>query len=72
MASWHPRAPHSQFTNKLVAETHRVVMNEARDKLRAVFTNPVAKSPQDSTKHFENDTKLWREVIDSAKLKFDN
>ena len=54
---------------KLVAVTRHVVLNEARDKLRSIFTNPVAKTPDDSARHIESDLKLWRTVIVSAKLK---
>jgi tripartite-type tricarboxylate transporter receptor subunit TctC len=55
--------------DKLVAETRRVVLNEGRDKLRSIFTNPVAKTPEESARHIESDLKLWRNVIDTAKLK---
>jgi hypothetical protein len=43
-----------------------------RGKLRGMFTNPVGKTPQDTTRHIENDMKVWKDVIDAAQLKFGN
>ena len=35
-----------------------------------MFTISVGMTPADSARHIENDLKVWKDVVDTAKLKF--
>ena len=66
-----PAGTPKPIVDRLVAELRHVVLNtEARGKLRNLFTIPVGKTPADTVSHIENDLKTWKDVIDTAKLKF--
>ena len=59
--------------DKLATELRHIVLNtEVKDKLRGLYTNPVGKTPKETTRHIENDLKVWKDVIDKAQLKFGN
>lgn len=68
-----PAGTPKPVVDKLTTELRHVVLNtEAKGKLRGMFTNPVGKTPEDTRLHIENDMKVWKAVIDAAKLKFGN
>jgi tripartite-type tricarboxylate transporter receptor subunit TctC len=59
--------------DKVATELRHIVLNtEVKDKLRGLYTNPVGKTPEETTRHIENDLKVWKDVIDKAQLKFGN
>ena len=66
-----PAGTPQPIVDRLVAELRHVVLEtDAREKLKGMFTIPVGMTPADSARHIENDLKVWKEVIDTAKLKF--
>jgi tripartite-type tricarboxylate transporter receptor subunit TctC len=68
-----PAGTPQPIVDRLAAELRHIVLDtEVRSKLRGMFTNPVGKTPQDTTRHIENDMKVWKDVIDTAQLKFGN
>jgi tripartite-type tricarboxylate transporter receptor subunit TctC len=68
-----PAGTPKPIADKLATELRDIVLNtEVKGKLRGMFTNPVGKTPEQTTQHIENDLKVWRAVIDAAKLKFGN
>jgi tripartite-type tricarboxylate transporter receptor subunit TctC len=61
------------IADRLATELRHVVLDtEVNGKLRGMFTNPVGKTPGETTRHIENDLKVWKGVIDTAQLKFGN
>jgi tripartite-type tricarboxylate transporter receptor subunit TctC len=68
-----PAGTPKPIADKLATELRQIVLNtEVNGKLRGMFTNPVGKTPEDTTRHIENDLKVWKNVIDTAQLKFGN
>jgi tripartite-type tricarboxylate transporter receptor subunit TctC len=68
-----PTGTPQPIADKLAVELRHVVLNtEVKDKLRGMFTNPVGKTPAETTRHIENDMTVWKDVIETAKLKFGN
>ena len=68
-----PAGTPQPIVDKLVTELRHVVLNApANEKLKAMFTIPVGKTPQDSVRHIETDLNIWKDVIDTAQLKFSN
>ena len=68
-----PAGTPQPVVDRLVTELRHVVLNtDVRDKLKAMFTLPVGKTPQQTVQHIENDLKVWKGVIDAAKLTFAN
>ena len=43
---------------------------DANEKLKKIFTTPVAKSPEDTTRQMASDLQMWKDVIAKANLKF--
>src|SRR4029079_7025762 len=68
-----PAGTPKPIADKLAAELHDIVLNtDVKGKLRGIFTNPIGKTPEQTTQHIENDQKVWRSVIEAAQLKFGN
>ena len=68
-----PTGTPQPIADKLAVELRHIVLNtEVKDKLRGMFTNPVGKTPAETTRHIENDMTVWKGVIETAKLKFGN
>jgi tripartite-type tricarboxylate transporter receptor subunit TctC len=68
-----PAGTPKPIADKLAAELHDIVLNtDVKGKLRGMFTNPIGKTPEQTTQHIENDQKVWRSVIEAAQLKFGN
>jgi tripartite-type tricarboxylate transporter receptor subunit TctC len=68
-----PAGTPKPVADKLATELRDIVLNsEVKGKLRGMFTNPVGKTPEQTTHHIENDLKVWKSVIDAANLKFGN
>jgi tripartite-type tricarboxylate transporter receptor subunit TctC len=61
------------ITDKLATELRHVVLQtEVNAKLRGMLTNPVSKTPAEIMRHIENDLRLWKDVIEKARLKLGN
>jgi tripartite-type tricarboxylate transporter receptor subunit TctC len=68
-----PAGTPQPIVDRLVTELRYVVLNApTNEKLKAMFTIPVAKTPQDTVRHIQTDLKIWKDVIDTAQLKFSN
>jgi len=68
-----PAGTPKPIADKLATELRDIVLNtEVKGKLRGMFTNPVGKTPEQTTRHIENDLEVWKSVIDAANLKFGN
>jgi tripartite-type tricarboxylate transporter receptor subunit TctC len=68
-----PAGTPKPIADKLANEMRDIVLNtEVKGKLRGMFTNPVGLTPAQTTQHIETDLKVWKSVIDAAKLKFGN
>ncbi len=68
-----PSGTPKPIADKLAAELRTIVLNtEVNGKLRGMFTNPVGKTPAETTRHIENDLAVWKDVIEKAQLKFGN
>ena len=66
-----PSATPQPVADRLSAELRHVVMNtDANEKLKKIFTTPVAKSPEDTTRQMASDLQMWKDVIAKANLKF--
>jgi tripartite-type tricarboxylate transporter receptor subunit TctC len=68
-----PAGTPKPVADRLATELRDIVLNsDVKAKLRGMFTNPVGKTPEQTTHHIENDLKVWKSVIDAANLKFGN
>ena len=68
-----PAGTPKPIADKLSSELRDIVLNtEVKGRLRGMFTNPVGKTPEETTSHIQNDLKVWKDVIDKAQLKFGN
>ena len=68
-----PAGTPKPIVDKLATELRNIVLNtDVRDKLKNMFTLPVGKTPAETARHIETDLALWKNVIDTAELKFDN
>jgi tripartite-type tricarboxylate transporter receptor subunit TctC len=68
-----PAGTPKPIADKLSSELRDIVLNtEVKGRLRGMFTNPVGKTPEETTSHIQNDMKVWKDVIDKAQLKFGN
>lgn len=66
-----PSGTPQPIVDKLSSELRYVVMNtDANERLKKIFTTPVAKSPKDTTHHMQSDLQMWKDVIARANLKF--
>ena len=77
IANWNgfflPAKAPRPIAERLTSEIREIVLNsDVKDKLRGMFTVPVAKSAADTTRHIETEMKVWKDVIAKARLKFDN
>jgi tripartite-type tricarboxylate transporter receptor subunit TctC len=68
-----PAGTPKPVADKLATEIRHIVLDtEVKDKLRAMFTDPVGKTPAQTLHHIENDLTTWKAVIEQANLKFGN
>jgi tripartite-type tricarboxylate transporter receptor subunit TctC len=68
-----PAGTPKPIADKLSTQLRDIVLNtEVKGRLRGMFTNPVGKTPEETTSHIQNDLKVWKDVIDKAQLKFGN
>jgi tripartite-type tricarboxylate transporter receptor subunit TctC len=66
-----PAGTPKPVADKLAKEIRHIVLDtEVKDKLRAMFTDPVGKTPAQTLHHIENDLTTWKAVIEQANLKF--
>jgi tripartite-type tricarboxylate transporter receptor subunit TctC len=66
-----PSATPQPIVDRLSAEIRHVVLNtEANERLKKIFTTPVARSPEDTTRQMASDLQMWKDVIAKANLKF--
>src|SRR5262249_36283526 len=77
IANWNgfflPAGTPQPIANRLTKEMREIVLNtEVKDKLRGMFTVPVGRSPADTSRHIEDEMKVWKAVIEKAQLKFAN
>ena len=77
IANWNgfflPAGAPRPIAERLTNEMREIILNsEVKNKLRGMFTVPVAKTSADSTRHIEAEMKVWKAVIENARLKFDN
>ena len=77
IANWNgfflPAGTPRPIAERLTSELREIILNtEVKDKLRGMFTVPVGKTSADTTRHIEDEMKVWKAVIDKAQLKFAN
>jgi tripartite-type tricarboxylate transporter receptor subunit TctC len=66
-----PAGTPQPIADRLAKEMREIVLNtEVKDKLRGMFTVPVGKTPAETARHIEAEMKVWKGVIEKARLKF--
>ena len=77
IANWNgffvPSGTPELVSDRLTRELRDIVLRtEVKDKLRGMFTVPVAKTPAETARHIDAEMKVWKAVIEMAQLKFAN
>jgi tripartite-type tricarboxylate transporter receptor subunit TctC len=68
-----PAGTPKPIADKLAKELRDIVLNtDVKAKLRAMFTNPVGLTPEQTAQHIDGDMAVWKAVIEKANLKFGN
>ena len=66
-----PSGTPQPIVDRLSTELRYVVMNtDANERLKKIFTTPVGKSPEETTRHMQSDLQMWKDVITKSNLKF--